>query len=293
MSNNSHRPKLSVRPPWRDELQRVPGLTQGLSSSILWNLNALVVEDPQRVVGIAGVGKDGDQGHLHFNVRPRFLNGEGSQLLYDKMMEEARALGIGQLSAQISTDTPLDHFLQAAGFQIYRTEEVWQVDLLKVNKRMQRISKKWKLHTDWNIRGIEPNDLPAIAELVAPYERLGSDRLRIRKEGEPYGNAYEGEPSSVVEFNGKLIGALLTKGTPSCTGYIEFRVVAKEYQEYSAGLGAMMLYRSTIEALKQDYRTVLFTVNMAQDFETLNLAHRMKGRLVRSIRVLHLDLGSA
>jgi hypothetical protein len=52
----------------------------------------------------------------------------------------------------------------------------------------------------------------------------------------------------------------------------------------------LMLHRSVNEALKMDYGTVLFSVNLAQDFETRNLASRMEGVLVRSLRMLSLKV---
>jgi GNAT superfamily N-acetyltransferase len=291
MSNNTVLPNISVRPPWQDELQRVSDLVSGLKQSgISSNLHALVADAPERIVGLAGLSEDGDRGYLHFKVRPRFLNKGGGRLLFEAVMEQARELELGRLSAQVNADAPVDAFLQELGFQVERTEEVWQVDLLKVNKRLERISKRWKLSSDWIVRGVEIADLPAIAELIAPYERLSADRLRLRAAGEPYGNSYEGVASSVVESGGRLMGALLCQGAPGLNGYIEFRVVAQEYRKHSGVLGGMMLHRSANEALKMDYGTVLFTVNLAQDFETRNLASRMEGVLVRSIRLLSLKV---
>jgi|TARA_B110000908_G_scaffold168007_1_gene222039 N-acetylglutamate synthase-like GNAT family acetyltransferase len=291
MFNNTVLPNLSVRPPWQDELQRVSDLVSGLKASgISWNLHALVADAPERIVGLAGLRKDGDRGYVHFKVRPRYLNEGGGRLLLDAVMKQARALEIGRLSIQVNTDTGVDAFLQGAGFEVERAEELWQVDLLKVHQRMERISKRWKPSSDWIVRAVETSDLPAIAELIAPYERLSPDRLKLRQEGEPYGHGYEGVASSVVESDGQLMGVLLCQGTSGLNGYIEFRVVAQEYRKYSGVLGGLMLHRSVNEALKMDYGTVLFSVNLAQDFETRNLASRMEGVLVRSLRMLSLKV---
>jgi N-acetylglutamate synthase-like GNAT family acetyltransferase len=294
MPENSQLPGLIVRAPWQDELQRVGDLSLGLKGEILaWNLHALVAENPERIVGLAGLGQSEGVGHLVFNVRPRFVDTGGAQLLYEHVIQQARELGIQRLAIKLATGSPVDAFLQSEGFEVMRSEELWNVDLLIAKKRLDRISKRWEIHSDWVVRGINNTDLPAIAELIAPYERLSEGRLRLRGEDELYTSGYEGGVSSVVESNGKLMGAFLCKCPPGLSGYVEFRVVGQEYRQNSGVLGAMMLHRTMAEALKMDYRNVLFTVNVAQDLETRNLAKRTQAVLVRSIRLLTLDLAKA
>jgi len=287
--------EVSVRAPWKEELNRVPDLSKGLrQAKQRWDLKALIAGSPERIVGLAGLAWDRDSdavdGQLYFRTRPRYTYEGSARLLLDQMVEQARGLKLKSLGIKTNTASHLDTFLRASGFRTERTEEVWSVDLQKVVRRLEPISKKWKPRVEWNLRSLEDSDLPALAALIAPFERVSADRLHVRKQGEVLGTGYEGYASSVVEVDGQLIGALLTKDLGGLTGYIEFRVVGEDYQQHSGLLGAMMLYRSACEALKQDFGKVLFTVNVGRDFETRNLAHRMKGGMVDSQCFLRLDL---
>ncbi len=276
--------QLIVRPPWRDELDRVPDFVRGLRQfAKSWNSFVLVADKPERIVGLAGVSSEENQGLLHFRLRPRILHEGGGNLLLEAVKKKAVELGVENLVSQVSVGSVEESFFKESGFDVGRTEEIWRVDLIKVKNRLDKISKKWKPSPDWQVRGISSSDLPKIAKLIEPYNRLSPDRLRLREEHEAYGNAYEAEASSVVECNGNLLGALLCKGSAGLNGYIEFRVVGQEFFQYSGILSGMMLHRSVIEAIKLDYGTVSFTVNVDKDAETRNLAKRMGGVLTNNI----------
>lgn len=290
MSDNAS--SLIVRAPWRDELARVPDLTQGMQRvPAPWNLFALVALPPERIAGIGGIAQgEAGSAFIHFRMRPRFIHQGKGRLLLDAILDKAREWGVGQLQAQVDPFSPEAELLRAFGFDEKRMEEVWKVDLIKTKNRLDRIARKWRKPDDWVVRGIVPDDLPTIAELIAPYNRLSPERLRLREEGEPYGDAYEGYPSSVVESGGELLGALLCKGSGGLNGYIEFRVVGEKYRQYSGILGGLMLHRSVQEALKLDYGSVFFTVNLKTDLETQNLAKRMGGVLTQRIQILSFGL---
>lgn len=283
-----------LRAPWPDELPRLKSFLRGTfsgHSSEAW-LRVLVAEEPERIVGAIAVSRElaSQQAQFVMRLRQRALVAGQAAKLLGAARDLARPLGATSLSTVLDTGDPIGGCLRDDGFTLVKTEQVWRLELARMQARLQRAGARFKRDDGWTVRAPVVEDLERIRTLVAPYGFRDSQAIRFRVPSEGNSSGYDMNLSSVVECEGRVVAVLLIHGTLELCGHVDVRAVAREVFSKSGWLNFLMLRRSVEVALAEGYQFTTLTVNTARDHETRRLAERTEGLLTQSKQVWELSI---
>lgn len=282
---------LVKRPPWRDELPRLRSFFRRRPLGPgAWQLQVLLADDPERIVGVVGVRCEGARAELRLEWRPGIENlvTPGDWLAFAR--EEASSAGSTELVCEAEGEGAIDRALEQAGFAESRVEELWEIAVEPMRARLQRILPRCEIPEGWSVRQPEVRDGAAIAKIVSPYGLLGARRIEETLRGTGPGGAYDLGLSALVESASGPIGVVLLKEGAGALPLVEIRAVAPEVDAQSGLVNLLLLQRITTAVHQRGLAGALLTINPARDRETLNFARRTGARRLQCLRQRRLSL---
>ncbi len=290
---------FEIRAPWWDEIPRLKSfLTNTLPLEGDVHLLVCVVPDPERMVGVAGLipvapveGETPSPAPAFLRMRPRHRKSERSRALWTTVRQKAAALGLTRLRLQLDRGES-----EALGMpeqtQRVQSEELWQLELRKVWRRVEPLAARLPLPIDWIQRSPTPEDLPAIRTLAEHYRFRTGEEIFLRSDPPSAGRGgYDPRISNVIlDSSGKLLAAVLCRSSAGITGHTELRMTAPDVMEHSSRLNLHLLADSLKKALAEGYVATTLTVNLGRDKETRRLAERSGGQLLQSTELWTLEV---
>lgn len=282
-----------VRPPWPNEMSRIKQFLSGsLGGAEAVHLLVLVVPDPERIVGAAAIKvkayeEEGRSAEIALGARPRSLQNGDARVLMEAVMGKVAPLACSTVYSSPYTGAPHIPLLREYGFELIKTEELWELEIRKLIARLDRLKERVRLPQDWIVRVPTSSDLPQLVKLSAIYEFRQAARVQFDGPKDLPGTHYDSKLCTVIEQRGSIIAALLIKGGTTCNLHVDVRLVRPEARHKSGMLNLHLLNHSKKAALTEGYSTATLTVNTPRDGETRNLALRTGGRCIQSKDLLH------
>jgi GNAT superfamily N-acetyltransferase len=290
-------PNVEIRPPWPDEIPRLKGFLRGAFRLAPEGTRVLVLgaRDPERLLGAAVFSPSaGETAPTMFTgslgLRPRALAAGHGSLLLRRVVEEVRKLQGRRLAFAAASRDAVGTLLESEGFSCSRTEEFWRLDLARIQARLERIAARFRLDASLRVRAARMEDRDPLIPLVTHYGLCEAHKIQFQDARCAHEGGYDCGLSSVVEHKGRIVGALLIRGSGGLTGHADVRAVAGEYLQKSGQLNFLLLQRSVSAALREGYQNSTLTVNPGRDAETRALAMRSGGVLCDSRSVWEINL---
>ena len=184
-----------VRPPWPDEMERLPaGLREpltrrGARRHWLW---ALAVGELERLVAAAtlaerdpGTAGASPRGRIDFVVLPAWNTAPAAvAALLDAALAQAVTLGLGSLEGQATLDTPAAAWFAAQGFGSRLIHEIWRVPLEANFARRHAAVERALGRRPVALCPLDEDALPAVRALCAAHGLLPARRVVLAREGQ-------------------------------------------------------------------------------------------------------------
>lgn len=282
-----------IRAPWPDEIPRLRSFLRGAFSEMPAEaLPFVAVEGPfERIVVAAALAGATARSMASFVLRsrPRALREGKAGALLETLLDHARTAGCSGLLTVLPSGASTTPLLEARGFLCRKTEELWSLDLARLQERLAKLSQRLRPPQDWVIRPPEQGDDKRIAALVADFGFRQAGAVQFNDTSSP-GKGYTRRLSSVVEQEGQLLAVLLANGSRGLVGHVDVRAVEPAAAPHSGLLNYLLLQRSVQAARDEGYQTTTLTVNVERDLETRNLARRTGAILLQSKQLWSLAL---
>lgn len=286
-------PATVIRPPWPDELARLFEAFPNITAPGPTDYLVLATTAPnERLVGVAALGRRPEPAPtdtaapapLRWVVRPRF-EAESPRLL-QAALEHARRAGLPALQCEtIGEEGDADQRrLAEAGFVCGRTEELWCIPLAAYATRLAPLAAglvRRAAAAGLAAGPARPAHDEQLIALVGTAGLLPAARVRF-SDTTPGG--YDRELSSVVAHAGRVVAALLIRQDPP-RAIVETRVTTPAFIGKSNLPNALLLQRSLGQAQAAGLTEVVLTANPATADETIRMARRLGGTLLRRHRL--------
>lgn len=184
---------LQVRPPWPDEMPRLPPalrepLTRrGARRHWMW---VLVAGELERIVGAASLAERdplrpdaSPDGRIDFSILPVWSCRPAAVApLLAAAVTHARSLGLSSVEAQAALDTPAAGWLLAEQFIPGRIQEIWRVPLDTNFARRHAAVERALARRPVVVRPISDNALPAVRALCSAHGLLPPSRVSLARD---------------------------------------------------------------------------------------------------------------
>lgn len=184
-----------VRPPWPEEMERLPaGLREPLSRRgarrhWLW---VLVTGELERIVGAVTLAERDPRtpgalpdGRMDYAIVPNWTqSAEAVVALLDAALAQGRALGLAAIEAQASHDTSAAAWFTAQGFIAGRTQELWRVPLDANFTRRHAAVERALARRPVEVHPLGEVSLPAVRAICAAHGLLSAHRVVLSWENQ-------------------------------------------------------------------------------------------------------------
>lgn len=184
---------LQVRPPWPDEMSRLPPALReplarrGARRHWLW---VMVAGELERVVGAATLAERDPRhpdaspdGRIDFSILPLWSGvADAVSPLFATAVNHARSLGLSSVEAQAALDTPAADWFAAEGFVPGRIQEVWRVALDTNFSRRHAAVERALVRRPVAVHPLTDAALPAVRALCSAHGLLPPSRVCLARE---------------------------------------------------------------------------------------------------------------
>ena len=284
--------RWTVRPPWPDEFERLPGQIQealrraGVRRHWIW---VLVAGEIERIVGTITLaerdpsGPTGTpDGRIDYTIaRAWRFETEPIQALLEAALAQAEALDLTPIEAQTDTDTPATVSLIARGFAVTRRTEVWRVPLVENFVRRHAAVERALARHPVNVHPLDEKAITAVRRICAAHGLLAGHRVFL---SDAPGEGLDTELSFIAGSAEAPEAILLTRrlgGAP----YVE--VLARNPDRPGRGpeVGAL-LHAFFSTAQKLGARDALCVIDPDHNPDSLRLIARNRAECIERISVL-------